>query len=216
MLLDGIKSAAFVGAHSDDEIVAAGTLHRLARQGCEVHVLTFAPAAIATDRQGGPESLKVVWPEWHRSLDAIGVAKDCRRFHPFMPSADLHPHRQSICQVIFDFVEAEKPDAVFCLSPEDENPAHRIVAEETERVLRGRVPVAIRCHFPWCYSAARLNLCVSLTPEDLAVKRRVMECYESQMFRYRYADILHHAAVSAGLSVKVEAAETFEILRMVV
>lgn len=215
-MLEGIKKAAFIGCHSDDEFICAGTLHRLAKQGCEVHVLTFAPAATSEDRTGTNVSIETVKPEWESSLDLIGVGRGHRKFYGLTPSADLHPYRQRICQEIYDFCEKEKPNAVFVLSPDDENTAHAIVGIESERVMRGRVPMTIRCQFPWNFSVGRPNLYVSLSQEDLTVKRAVIDAYASQKFRYQYSDILMHYAIAQGLSVKVPAAETFEIIRAVV
>lgn len=206
----------FFGSHTDDEFVAAGTLHRLARGGCEVHAVTYAPAAIASDRLGGRASADVVRHEWKRSLDLIGVGAYHRWFCEMTPSADLWPRRQEIAQLAYDYVERHRPDCVFTLSPEDENPAHRIVAEEVERVMRGRVPCLVRCQFPWNYAQGRANLFVRLEEEDLECKRQVIETYQSQKFRYDFASILMHQVVADGLAVKVPAAEKFEVVRWVI
>jgi hypothetical protein len=147
-------------------------------------------------------------------MDLIGVSH--RRFLDYRPSVDLTPFAQDICQVAFDFCEKEKPNVAFILSPEDENTAHAIVGRECERVLRGRVPIAIRCQFAWNYSIGRHNLFMSLSEEDLRAKQAVIDAYESQKFRYEYGEMLMNYTRADGLSVKVNAAEKFEILRAVV
>lgn len=210
--LEGGK-AVFFGAHTDDEMICAGTLHRLARTGCEVHVVTFAPAAIKEDRRGGLESSRVVIPEWIESLSIIGVHPEHRHYTDYTPSADLQRYRQDICQYAYNFCEREKPDLVLTLSPEDENTAHSIVGIETERVLRGRVPVVLRCQFPWNYSMGRSSVYIQLYAEDLEAKRRVIDTYKSQHFRYQYEQILMHQVLSDGPSVKAYAAEKFELVR---
>ncbi len=202
-------------AHTDDEIVAVGTLHRLVRQGCEVYVITFAPAAIESDRLGTQLSSDVVIPEWNNAMDLIGVSPNHRHFVNFNPSVNLEPFSQEICQFAFDFCEREKPDAAFILSPEDENVAHAIVGVQCERVLRGRVAVAIRCHYPWNYSIGRSNLFVDLNESDIKAKIDVIDAYESQKFRYRYGPMLTHYMYADGLSVKKHAVEKFEIVRWV-
>ena len=213
-MLAEIKKAVFFGAHTDDEMICAGTLHLLVRSSVEVHVVTFAPAAIESDRRGGSESVEVVYREWVKSMRTIGVAK-CH-FNEYLPSADFSLHSQKVCQFTYDWCEAEKPDLVFTLSPDDENTAHSIVGVECERVTRGRVPITLRCQFPWNYSIGRSNLYVKLEPEDLEVKRKVIDCYKSQHFRYRYGEMLLNYVRADGLSVKVEAAEKFELIRGVV
>ncbi len=215
-MLNNCRKAVGFFAHTDDEMVAAGTLRRLVRQGCEVHVVTFAPAATEDDRTGGEPSLKIVVPEWNHSLDLIGVAKTHRHLLACLPSSQLPSYRQEICQYVYDFCEREHPEVAFLLSPDDENPAHAVVGIEGERVMRGRVPMTIRCQFPWNYSLGRPNLYVRLDEDDLKVKKRVIQAYRSQLFRYRYEEMLLAYCKADGLSVKVEAAEKFELIRSVV
>lgn len=210
------RRVVFFGAHTDDEMVCAGTLHRLSRSGCEVTVISFSPAAIRTDRTGGMESAERVEPEWREALRLIGAAG---RFCPvpcWDPSARLHEHGQEIAQYAYDYCETEKPDLAFILSPEDENPAHAEVGRQCERVMRGRVLTVVRCQFPWNYSIGRPNLYVELGDEDLRVKRAVIDAYGSQKFRYNYADMLLSYARANGLSVKVQTSETFELIRSII
>lgn len=209
------SKAVFFGAHTDDEMICAGTLHRLVRSGCEVHVVTFAPAAIQSDRTGGQASSDVVVKEWHAALDAIGVSPFHRKFLNYTPSSNFQKFRQDICQYAYDYCEQQKPQLVFTLSPEDENTAHAVVGVETERVMRGRVPTVVRCQFPWNYGIGRPNLYVKLAQEDMIVKQRVIDAYTSQHFRYSYKDMLTHYVIGDGLSVKCQAAEKFEIVRSV-
>lgn len=206
-----IRKAVFFGAHTDDEMICAGTLHRLAQTGTEVHVVSFAPAATQNDRTGTAVSCDIVRPEWEKALDIIGAKH--HMFCAIRPSADLQPRRQYICQVIYDYCEKYKPDVVFTLSPEDENTAHAIVGTESERVMRGRVPVVIRCQFPWNYGVGRANLFVKLEWEDRQAKLGVIEAYESQAFRYNYKEMLLSYCRADGLSVKVDYAEKFEMIR---
>lgn len=215
-MLEQLKRVIFFGAHTDDEMIAAGTLHRLVQAGCEVQVVTFAPAAIETDRTGGFASSAVTRHEWWVAMDAIGVDPDHCWFLDLIPSAELPRHAQLICQYAYDHCEKHKPDAVITLSPDDENTAHAVVGREVERVLRGRVPVALRCQFPWNFSLGRPNLFVSLDEACLEVKRQVIDAYESQRFRYRYHEMLMAYAMADGASVKVLAAEKFELLRAVI
>ena len=224
-MLSGIKKAVMFCAHTDDEMVSAGTLHRLVRQGCEVHVVAYGPAAVKEDRAGSHDSVRVVLPEWHAALDLIGVKQEHRKFCNFVPSARLEDYRQDVCQVAYDYIEMHKPDAVFTLSPDDENTAHAVVGRETERVMRGRVPIAIRCLYPWNYSIGRPNLYVKLDDQDVAVKESVIMAYKSQApayleaggkFRYNYLLMLMSAIVTDGQSVKVSRAEKFEMIRGVV
>lgn len=219
-MLSGIKKAVFFGAHTDDEFICAGTLHRLACAGCEVHVVTFGPAATKDDRRGTYVSSEIVLPEWHQSLDVIGIRQEHRQFHGmrdgYLPSAEMPKFAEEICQDVYDYCESVKPDLALILSPHDENTAHAVVGVACERVMRGRVAHVWRCLFPWNFSTDKPNLYVKLESEDMEAKRAVINCYQSQKFRYDYESILMHYAVADGLAVKVPAAEKFEVVRSVV
>jgi LmbE family N-acetylglucosaminyl deacetylase len=222
-MIDGLRKVVAFFAHSDDEMIAAGTFHRLARQGCDVDIIAFAYAAVEEDRKGyGSTETKnyklldttvQIHDEWKKSASLIGAKNHCRALKP---SCDFQPHRQTICQYVFDYCEQEKPDAVFTLSPDDENTAHSIVGVECERVTRGRVPIHVRCQFPWNYSIGRPNLFVKLDESDVQCKRDVINAYQSQKFRYDYEEMLMAAVRLDGLSVKAEYAEKFELVRGVV
>ena len=41
-MLSNARKVLFFGAHTDDEVICAGTLHRLVRQGAEVMVMSFS------------------------------------------------------------------------------------------------------------------------------------------------------------------------------
>jgi LmbE family N-acetylglucosaminyl deacetylase len=217
-VLDGVKRAVFFGAHTDDEMVCAGTLRRLVRQGVYVQILSFGPAGTRTDPDGGREALAEVFPEW-RAAGQLIYGKESPNLllddEWLIPSKRLHEKGQSVADEAFKVIQEVRPDLALILSPHDENPAHAEVGRQCERVMRGRVPLVLRCNFPWNYSYGRGNVYVKLTPEDMDVKRRVIEAYKSQAFRYDYSMFLDLARAD-GKSVKCAAAERFELVRGVV
>ncbi len=219
-MLPLIKRAVFFGAHTDDEMVCAGTLHRLVKQGTEVWVVTAGPAATEHDRTGTQLSTSIVLPEWQRSLVTIGVIPDMyspdnHRFYNITPSIDLAPHRQFLAQRLFNLLEQYTFDLALILSPNDQNSGHALMGSVCEEVTRGRVPNVLRCCFPWNYGSGNPNLYITLDESSLVIKKAVIECYPSQHFRYNYGSMLLAYAVADGLSVKVPAAEKFEVVRMV-
>ena len=211
----GIKKAVAFFAHSDDEMICAGTLHRLVREGSKVEIIAFSPAATEEDRLGGQKAALILHSEWSTSVRRLGVQG---RFCPLSVgnSRDLADHGQEVCQYVYDYCEVEKPDLAIILSPHDENTAHAVVGRECERVMRGRVPHVWRCIFPCYYSGERPNLYVRLEEGDMEVKRNVINAYQSQKFRYDYETMLMAQVVADGQSIKCSAAEKFEIVRSVV
>lgn len=212
MLLNPKRVVCFF-AHTDDEMLCAGTLHRLVKQGAEVHVVAFGPAATEQDREGGRLAEEITDAEFKASCKLIGATPV--PLVGFRPSKRLADFGQRICDCMFLYLEQHKPDVVFTLSPRDENTAHAVVGTQAERVMRGRVPTVIRVHCPWNYDAGHCNLYVRLDEDDLACKRAVINAYQSQRFRYDYETLLMAAVVADGLSVKVPAAERFELVRSV-
>lgn len=215
-MFDKIRSAVFFGAHTDDEMIAAGTLHRLAKSGVDVTVCAFGPAGTKEDSDGDIKTLLKVVPEFKASNKRMGSKISPWPVSWITPSKTLHERGQAIADGAFRVLQKLKPDLCFILSPDDENPAHAEVGRQCERVMRGRVPYVVRCQFPWNYSIGRANLFVSLSPEDVQCKRDVINCYQSQLWRYNYEEMLLSYARADGLSIKVPYAEKFELLRGVV
>lgn len=212
MLLENIRSALFVGAHTDDEMIAAGTLARLASRGADVHIISFSFARI--DGMSEDASKELLKLEFAAAMDTIGIPKD-NRWLPDLETRKLPENRSAVRQYVYDFLKVHAFDAAFILSPFDEHQDHQAVGEECERVMKGRVPLIIRCQYPWSYRSFCPNLYVSLTDEEYEAKLRHIRAYQSQMFRYNYEELFGSYAVGDGLSVKKQVAEKFEIIRCV-
>lgn len=215
-MISDVKSAVFIGAHTDDHMIAAGTLRRLVNAGVDVTEITFSSAGTVEDRKGRTEASKILLPEWNSALDLIGIENDVehRRFLNW-GADDLPERRGEICQYLFDYCDYRRPDLAIILSRYDQNQSHETVGAEAERVLKGRSRIILRCHFPWDYKAGGVNTFVSLTRDEAEVKRGVIQCYKSQIFRYGYVEMMEHYVRADGLSVKVDYAEKFELIRAV-
>lgn len=211
MKLNGIVSVLFVGAHTDDEMVCAGSLTKLNKMGAQVHVLTFSHSATSRDRRGGKVARRAVLPEFKRSMGLLKA-----RWRLFNWGTDTLPNkRDAIRQTVFDFVNRRHVDMAFILSPHDDHQAHQVVGEESERVMKGRVATILRCQYPWNYRAFNPNVFVTLSDDEFQNKLAVIQCYKSQMFRYQYADMLGSYTRGDGLSIKHALSEKFELVRCV-
>lgn len=213
MDLLSLKRAVAFFAHSDDEMICAGTLHRLAQSGCEVWIVTASTAGTQGDSAGGKHAWETLRPEFSASGEVISAKLSCLRLFPSKRLADM---AQDLADAVFAKCEELKPDLVISLSPDDENPAHAVVGVQVRRVTRGRVPIHVEVQFPWNHSLGRPNLYVSLSPEDVEAKRACIRCYKSQAHRYRYEEMLMAQVVADGEAVKVRAAERFELVRGVI
>lgn len=212
MLLDNLTSVLFVGAHTDDEMICAGTLARLVRCGTDVHIISFSSARI--DGVPEAESKEILKKEFAAAMDVIGIPK-ANHWLPDFETRKLPENRSAVRQYVYDFIVSHALDAAFILSPHDEHQDHQAVGEECERVMKGRVPLIIRCQYPWNLHSFNPNLYIALTDEEFRIKQAHIEAYRSQTFRYDYAEMFGGYAKGDGLSIKKRFAEKFEIVRCV-
>ncbi|MDO8574890.1 MAG: PIG-L family deacetylase [bacterium] len=208
-----MKKAVFIGAHTDDEMICAGTLRKLVKSGAEVKVIAFSCAPIPD------KSLKRTWDivrlEFLQSMKSIGVLPENRIILNY-DARTLSNHHDKIRQLLYNYTVNEKPDLALILSSEDDHQDHAIVGKSAERVMKNRVPMVIRCHYPWNFiNPGRSNLFVKLTPDEFEAKLNVIRAYKSQHFRYDYENLFTALTRANGLATKNELAEAFEIAYLI-
>ena len=209
MLFQKIKKVVFVGAHTDDEIVAAGTLRKLVKAGCKVNVLAFSCAAIPnTVRE---EAIEVLRSEFLSSMKIIGI-EDFKVLN-FNPGA-LPEDQTKIRQILFDFIARVEPDLAFILSHEDDHQDHSFLGKACEAVMKNRVPNILRCHFPWNFVPGQRNFFVPLEFDEFDAKLRAINAYSSQHFRYDFKGIFANQARLDGYVTKSGPMESFEVVRL--
>lgn len=205
------KNVLFVGAHTDDEVICAGSLKKFKDQGAQIYILTFSNSATKEDRTGGISSRMILEPEYQKSMGLLGA-----NYKLYDYGTDhLHNYKDEIRQIIYDFVNQNRIDCAFVLSPNDDHQCHECVGREAERALKNRVPVILRCQYPWNYKAFSPNFFIELTDKELKTKLDVMRCYQSQLFRYDYVEMFRSYTIADGLSIKRPYAEKFELIRAV-
>lgn len=135
------------GAHPDDETTMAGTMAKLAAEGCEVYV------AIMTDGcEGYPK------PEWKDSIvamrkveqtacdEVLGVTK---RFNYDAPDQGLVCDKETLSWCIH-VIRETRPDAVFNHGPVDVHNDHRHTHEVVhDAVFHAGQPVNADLGPPW-------------------------------------------------------------------
>lgn len=214
MLFQNVKKAVFIGAHTDDEIICAGTLRKLVKNGVLVKVIAFSCAPIPGE---SPEKTqKILCSEFSKSMKSIGIFPGNWTILDY-DARTLPTHHDKIRQFLYDFTLAEKPDLAFVLSPEDDHQDHSILGKSAERVMKNRVPMVLRCHYPWNFiNPGRCNLFVKLTSDEFKTKLAVIKAYRSQRFRYDYKNLFTSLARLNGLATKNELAEAFEIAYLII
>jgi LmbE family N-acetylglucosaminyl deacetylase len=212
--LTNIKKVIFIAAHTDDEMIAAGTLRKFVKEGIIVKELAFSYAPIPDKTK--KESRKIMKEEFLSATKIMGIPQNNLKVFDFEPRY-LPNHENDIRQAIYEFTLTEKPDIAFILSPTDDHQDHAIVGRLSERVMKNRVPIIIRCHYPWnIINPGRNNLFVKLTPDEFKTKLAVIKIYKSQHFRYNYEKIYTALVQLNGLVIKNELAEAFEIVHLTI
>src|SRR3989344_1582288 len=209
MFFQNVKKAVFICAHTDDEMICAGTLRKLVKNGALVKVVAFSCAPIPGE--SAEKTQEILRAEFSRSMESIGVLPENGRILDY-DARTLSTHHDKIRQFLYDFTLAEKPDLALIPSSEDDHQDHSILGKSAERVMKNRVPIVIRCHYPWNFiNPGRSNLFVKLTDDEFKAKLAVIRAYQSQHFRYNYEDLFTSLTRVNGLTTKNELAEAFEI-----
>lgn len=211
MFFQKLRKVVFLGAYTDDEMVAAGTLRKLVKAGCEVHVLVFSCAAIPNMIRVEAEG--VLDSEFRNSMAEIGIKKFT---HLGYNPGTLDEHQTEIREVIYRFIERTKPDLAFILSHEDDHQDHSFLGEACEVVMKNRVPNILRCHFPWNFVPGKRNFFVPLEVDEFNSKLNVIRTYKSQHFRYDFEDIFtNQARLDGQITKNTVPTESFEIVRLI-
>lgn len=197
--------------HTDDsELGAGGTIHKLQREGHDVHYVAFSSCdeSLAAEKQGQLRRefegvMDLVEPTEYYLLDYV-----VRRFGE---------RRQEILEDMVRIRDEIRPDLVVGPSLNDAHQDHAVVAREMHRAFKSG-PSIISYEQPWNHVSFETQLFAELEPEDIEWKLRQLQEYESQLERERpYFDeaFVRGLATVRGLQSDTQYAEAFEVVRWV-
>ncbi|OUU53221.1 MAG: hypothetical protein CBC25_01105 [Pelagibacteraceae bacterium TMED65] len=220
------KHIAAIMAHPDDEVLGCGgSLARLSRSGASVHIFILATGL--TSR--GPvdkASLLALKNQARSAANRLGATTiDFANFPDnSMDSVKL----LDIVKQVESFLTKTKPDLIFTHHNGDINIDHdltqRAVMTAT-RALPGTQPldvlaceVSSSTEFGPANKRLQPHLYIRLTEDDVKAAIDALVCYEGEIRDWphpRSAKALEHQLRLRGAECGVEAAEVFEVLRMV-
>jgi len=221
-----------VAAHPDDEVLGCGgSMARWSREDHEVHVLIMAEGATSRDaqRNRGERSeelagLELAAKEAGRILGVSSVTlldmPDNR-----MDSLD----RLDVIKAIEREIDKVKPEMVVTHHAGDVNIDHRIIHEAVVTACRPQPVSCVRrvqsfevpSSTEWqpAGSAPQFNPnCFVDISQTLELKMKALEIYNSEMREWphsRSLQAVEHLARWRGASVGCEAAEAFQLLRII-
>lgn len=215
-----------IAAHPDDEVIGAGgTIARHVAHGDDVCwcVVTRAYSPPWSEEYPGIARKQV--EDVQRVLGIEEV------FHCGFPTVKLNtvPYIE-LCSALQRVVDQVQPEVVYTTAGDDINQDHRLVYEATlvatrplpnssiRRVLSYELSTTARYGLPAGSSGFVPNVFVDIS-QYLDKKMEAMQCYRTELREYphpRSLEGLRLFARERGLSVGLEAAECFQLIRELV
>lgn len=181
----------FISCHCDDaELSCGGTMAKLAEQH-EVYNIAFSDTG----------STKIL-DEFVQAGNILGISGDCLFYNVFIEQHigdDLYKIRDK-----FDFV--------FTHSTECRHTHHKMIAEQSKRVINGNLITYLQ---PW-NSNESPNYFIELSEAQLEKKIQALACYKSQAHRpYMDEEFIRSWARYNGIKCGKKYAEGFRIERLI-
>lgn len=207
--MNKIKTVLVLAPHTDDgEFGCGGTIARYVSEGVRVIYVAFS----AAEQSVLPHLPKdVLRREVKIATAVLGIApQDCivldfevRRFPEL---------RQGILDKMIELSRDYEPDVVFLPSANDTHQDHQTIAQEGFRAFKRTTMLGYEV--PWNNLDFRTSCFVALKPEHLETKMKAIQMYESQAHRsYANPEFIRSLAVTRGVQIGAEYAETFEVVR---
>ena len=197
--------------HTDDgEIGCGGTISKLTRMGKVVYYVAFSTCE-KTLPEGFPPG--TLGEEVKRAVAKLGLPPE-RLITLDYDVRCFADRRQDILDHLVGLKNKYNPELVLCPSINDLHQDHETVAREAQRAFKDRT---ILCYeMPWNNVTFNTRCFVRLEKRDLDAKLAALAEYESQANRaYLSPEFITSLARVRGTSLKVEFAEAFDVVRLI-
>lgn len=210
--MQSIKTILVLAPHTDDgEFGCGGSISKYIEQGVRVVYVAFSAAEQSILPHLPRDILRT---EVKLATRALGVEdEDClvldfevRKFPEF---------RQNILDKLIELNKLYKPDMVFLPSINDTHQDHQTIAQEGFRAFKRSTMLAYEV--PWNNLDFRTSCFVVLSEANINAKMNAIKMYESQKHReYANPEFVKSLAVTRGVQIGRQYAETFEVVRWVI
>ena len=202
---------AVLSPHTDDgELGCGATISKLIKLGCQVHYVAFCTCN-QTLPEGYPKG--TLENELGHALDVLGVLPANRHIYDFTVRR-LSYRRQEILDSLVALNKAIKPDIVFAPQVLDLHQDHSTVAQEAFRAFKAITLLSYE--LPWNNVEFNANFLVEIQDIHLQNKINALRCYRSQEHRtYMQPDFIRSLACVRGVTIGVEYAEAFTLMRAI-
>jgi LmbE family N-acetylglucosaminyl deacetylase len=210
-LLAGFDRALVIGAHTDDEFGAAGSIVRLIEAGCEVHYLALSRCEESVPPPYPPDTLE---RECREATAQLGIEPAKTTVMGYRVR-HLPASRQEILE---DFVRLNReirPNLVFVPSSFDTHQDHAVVYEEGFRAFKQSTVLGYE--LPQNLTSFDNSAFVELSEEHMGQKVAALGAYKSQAFRpYAAPDFIRGLGRVRGVQANCQYAEAFEVVRLMI
>ena len=220
------NTVAAIMAHPDDEVLGCGgSLARLSRSGASVHIFILA-TGLASRGPADKASLLALRGHAKSAADRLGAATI--DFADFPDNTMDSVKLLDVVKQVEAFLRKTEPDLIFTHHNGDINIDHDITQRAVmtaTRALPGSKPFEVLAcevlsstEFGPANKRLQPHLYMRLTEDDVKAAIDALVCYEGEIRDWphpRSAEALEHRLRLRGVECGVDAAEVFEVLRMV-
>jgi len=220
------NTVAAIMAHPDDEVLGCGgSLARLSRSGASVHIFILATGL--TSRGPVDEAALLALKDQARAA-TVKLGAATIDFADFPDNAMDSVSLLEIVKQVESFVTKIKPDLIFTHHNGDINVDHdltqRAVMTATRALPKSKPVEVLACEvlssteFGPANRRLQPHLYLRLTEEDVNAAIDALKCYDDEVRDWphpRSAQALEHQLRLRGAECGADAAEVFEVLRIV-
>lgn len=198
--------------HTDDaELGTGGLISRLSSQGTEVHSVAFSTAEESVP-EGYPKN--ILEYEFKEASQVLDIPQSNLHVLKY-PVRRFSEHRQDILEHMVQLRKEIQPDVVLVPSSTDVHQDHNVICVEAQRAFKATTILGYE--LPWNNIEFRAQAVIGITSRNLEMKIEAVRQYRSQQYRpYLDADALRGWARMRGITIGIEFAEAYEVIRWVV
>lgn len=210
-LLATFRRALVLGAHTDDEFGAAGTVRRLIAAGVEVRYLALSRCEESVPQPFPPDTLEKECRECTRIL---GIDPDHTTVLGYKVR-HFPGNRQEILEEFVRLNREYRPDLVLTPSSLDTHQDHAVVYQEGFRAFKQSTVLGYE--LPQNLTSFDNSAFVELSDDDLKTKIEALAAYRSQASKpYAAPDFIRGLARVRGVQANCSYAEAFEVVRLMI
>jgi LmbE family N-acetylglucosaminyl deacetylase len=198
--------------HTDDgEFGCGGSIAKfIEQQGTNVYYAAFSLA-----KESVPAGLPkdILLTEVKQATKVLGIPRNNLLIYKY-PVRKFSYHRQEILEDLVEINKSLKPDLVFMPSIYDLHQDHQIVANEGLRAFK--FTSILGYEMPWNNINFETSCFIHLKEKHVIKKLESLKCYRSQIGRkYANLEYIKGLALTRGVQIGVEYAETFTVMRWI-